>query len=174
MVDGAPLGALYGAKEDGGSQAILLALIGMTFAFGQLLTNASLSISSVALTNAIKSTEPFVALIYGTLVLQKAIPRKAVVFMTCVMFGAIITSRTDDSFSSNGVMYAALSNIIFQTRNVMIKGYRSNYNSFKDISLFLLSNTIGMAILLIALLTNGYDYNLVNKINVNCLLTLNF
>ena len=56
-------------KEDvKGCCSPLIFVIGIAFALGQLCTNASLSISSVALTNAIKATEPCVALIFGVFI----------------------------------------------------------------------------------------------------------
>ena len=162
-------------KEDMGCSLLIL-LMGLTFALGQLCTNASLSISSVALTNAIKTTEPCVALIFGVFILRNPIPPRAILFMLILMGGAAITSKSDSSFSANGALYAAFSNVVLQTRNVLIKSAANNSQVTNNgTTMFLYSNTFGMLFLLFANIfctaLNGFSWDDIRNINALCIMT---
>ena len=148
--------------------------IGITFAVGQLCTNASLSISSVALTNAIKATEPCVALIYSILILQNRIPNKAILYMILLIVGAAITSKADAGFSVNGILYAAISNVVLQTRNVLIKLAVDGSSNIKGLTLFFYSSTFGLIFLMITNIVYnnwiGFNWAGVKDINYICIM----
>ena len=149
------------SKKEGPGHFRLITSIGLTFALGQLCTNSSLSMSSVALTNAIKATEPFVALIFSFLFFQADIPSRAMFYMLLTIVGACLTSKSDSSFSVNGALYATASNFFLQARNVLIKNVDKDETNSRGIRLFLYSNTVGLMFLAIACIIysiiNGFD-----------------
>ena len=96
-------------------------------------TNASLGAVAVSLTHTIKSMEPFFTVAISW-VLMGARPAKRVLFsLMPVVAGVVVASATDISFNWAGFNAAMLSNVAFQTRNVLSKKamFRASYDSLE-------------------------------------------
>lgn len=96
-------------------------------------TNASLGAVAVSLTHTIKSMEPFFTVAISW-VLMGAKPAKRVLFsLMPVVAGVVVASATDISFNWAGFNAAMLSNVAFQTRNVLSKKamFRASYDSLE-------------------------------------------
>ena len=126
---------------------------GASFCVGQLCTNTSLSIVSVSLTHIIKITEPLVALFFGIAILKDDIKKEAILSMGIMLTGFVNATVYDTTFHMKGMIFAAVSNIALQVRNLYIKLSEAECkNGLKSITLFFLSNTISLIILLFPLI----------------------
>ena len=103
----------------------------------------------MAITNAVKATEPCVALIFGIFILHNAFSKKAIALMILVILGASMITIEDNTFSVDGVLYAALSNLFLQARNVFVKSLMEISNDSKGPNIFLTCNFVGLIFLFI-------------------------
>ena len=95
--------------------------VGVAFAIGQICTNVSLSIVSVGLTHVIKISEPSIAVLGGFLLLGDAISNKSMVYISLLLTGVALTAVNDATFNSRGIIFAGVSNVFLQGRNILIK-----------------------------------------------------
>ena len=136
-------------------------VVGTSFAVGQMCTNASLSTVSVSLTHIIKITEPLIALFFGITILKDKVKTEAALYMCIMMIGVAIATVYDTTFYPKGMIFAGLSSIALQVRNLYIKLIHKEQNiQVKSITMFFLSNTVALQVLFIlAVLKNIRNYS---------------
>ena len=150
-------------------------LIGVSFGFGQLCTNASLSLVSVSLTHVIKISEPLIALLFGVTILKDKVPSSAMIYMVFLLVGVGVTTVQDTSFHYTGIAYAGMSNIALQIRNLNVKLLKAGQEEgINSTVLFALSNGVSViamvCLLLLQYLFAGYTA-LIPDLDVQAALT---
>jgi solute carrier family 35, member E1 len=96
-------------------------------------TNASLGAVAVSLTHTIKAMEPFFTVVISWLLLGTRPAKRIVAALVPIVIGVCVASATDLSFNWMGFNAAMLSNVAFQTRNVLSKKtmLRTSYESLE-------------------------------------------
>lgn len=113
-----------------------LAPLAALHAVGFLATNASLGSVQVSFTHTIKALEPFFAVVLSAVLVGKRPPSAVSVFaLVPIVAGVIVASVTEVSFVWAGFLSALLSNMCFQSRNVLSKEFmeREAYDSLEGV-----------------------------------------
>ena len=114
----------------------IIAPLSFLHACGFLATNASLGSVQVSFTHTIKALEPFFAVVLSAVLASKRPPNVAsVLALIPIVAGVVIASVTEVSFAWRGFLFAMLSNVCFQSRNVLSKEFmaRESYDSFEGV-----------------------------------------
>lgn len=88
---------------------------------GNVLTNVSLGAVAVSFTHTVKAMEPFFSVLMSAIFLGEVPPPPVLLTLVPIVGGVLMASLTEVTFNWTGFLSALLSNITFQSRNVLSK-----------------------------------------------------
>ena len=90
-------------------------------AVGHWMTNASMGRVNVSLTHTVKAGEPFFAVFWAYVILQRTSSAGMVASLVPIAIGVAIACSSDISFTLIGFLFAMSSNVVFSLRNIAFK-----------------------------------------------------
>ena len=127
---------------------------------GNVFTNLSLSAVAVSFTHTIKAMEPLFSVLLSAIFLGVPPTLLTVLSLLPIVGGVALASFTEASFSMWGFMTAMLSNLTFQSRNVLSKKLMISKGGMDNIDLFSVITAMSFVLLLPFALYADRGFNL--------------
>ena len=127
---------------------------------GNVFTNLSLSAVAVSFTHTIKAMEPLFSVLLSSLFLGVPPTLLTVLSLLPIVGGVALASFTEASFSMWGFGTAMLSNLTFQSRNVLSKKLMISKGGMDNIDLFSVITAMSFVLLLPFALWADQGFNL--------------
>lgn len=127
------------------SSILPLALIHVV---GNVLTNISLGLVAVSFTHTVKAAEPLFSVMFSGLFLGQVPPLPVLLTLLPIVGGVVLASLSEATFNWTGFLSAILSNITFQSRNVLSKKLMISKGAVDNVNLFQIITIMSFFLLL--------------------------
>ena len=104
----------------------VLVLVCLVNGVGHLMTNYSMNSVAVSFTHTVKSAEPLFSVALTVLILGQSVSRNMYLTLIPIVFGVVLATTTELSYTHSGLITAMLSNMLFSTRNIYSKKLQNN------------------------------------------------
>lgn len=142
-------------SEKGQKELLFICLVN---GFGHLMTNYSMNSVAVSFTHTIKAAEPLFSVILSIFILKERLSPGMYISLIPIVFGIILATTTELSYTHMGMITAMLSNAMFSSRNTFSKKIQNEkINNFHLFWYLSVSGAFLMFILLILSTILGFS-----------------